>query len=339
MNDEELGRALGTALAPPAVAAVPDAGARLRSRARRVRTERLALGGTVVVVLAVLLTVGLVRGVGGTAPAPAAAPAPGYRKLATPLTIALRQPLVSKPANCAGELPLRCVTPASILTVDRVLGVSSSDLPESGAVVEIDLFSADEAAIAGAGERMLVARVGAAEYPVTLDGRGGLRILVLTPRLGAELIDELGPYRPPPPRLGPGRLDVPLQLWAVTRSAEQPCAVSAAARDVIVAQQQSECLVLTGPGVSLTSADLRLLPPEADQPYWRVAVGLDPADRPALAAFTRAQAGRQIAYVISGRMLTATGAPTVQGEFSTGLEIVFADGRADAEAFIDRLRR
>ena len=58
MNDEELRQALGTALAPPPLQAVPDAGVRLRSRAARQRRERALAGGSVVAVLGVLLASG-----------------------------------------------------------------------------------------------------------------------------------------------------------------------------------------------------------------------------------------------------------------------------------------
>ena len=86
MNDDEIGRALGTALTPPPVQAVADAGARLRARAAHQRRERALVGGSVFAVLGVLLAIGLVRVGGGGPPTPAASPAAaGYSLLTTPI--------------------------------------------------------------------------------------------------------------------------------------------------------------------------------------------------------------------------------------------------------------
>jgi preprotein translocase subunit SecD len=115
-----------------------------------------------------------------------------------------------------------------------------------------------------------------------------------------------------------------------------PCRISAAAPGVLV-QNVDACVIAAGPWVSIGSADLEVLSPDAGNPQWRVLVGVDPAGRTALAAFTRAQTGKQLAFVVRGRVLPASGTPLLQGSFSTSFEVV-VDGRAGADALISRLR-
>lgn len=338
MNDDELGRALGTALAAPEVTAAPDAGARLRARARHARNAR-AVGGTVVVVLAVLLTIGVVRGLGGGAPTtPTAAPATCYRLLTTPLTINPPGPAPS-PGPCTAGAELRC-GPAA-LVVDEVAGLSTTDLPERGVVIVITLTATDAAtlrAVVAAGPgRTVSVRVGQGGYEATV-AADRIRILMPSTQDADALIAELGPFRPSAPRTGPGRLDLPLQIWTVAATPAFPCRLSAAQPGVLVVSTVDECLVLHGPALKFATADLEIRAPDAGSPQWRVVVGVDAADRPALAAYTRAQTGKRVAFVAGGRLLPGAGSPTIEGQFSTAFELV-VDDRAGADALISRLRR
>lgn len=338
MNDEELGRALGTALAAPDLTAAPDAGPRLRIRARRERTGRLAVGGTVVLVLAVLLTVGLVRGIGGSPTAPVAAPATGFRMLTTPMTVNAFGPAPS-PGPCTAGAEQEC-GPAALI-VDQVDGLSTTYLLERGAVVMVSLTATDAATLRaalapGPGDSVSVT-VGQGSYQGLVVG-DGLRIPMPSAQDADAFVAELGPVPLAAPRTGPGRLDRQLQLWTVADTAASPCRLRAARPGVLVVNTPDACLVLHGPALSLGSADLQVLPPDAgNQVVWRVQVGVDPADRAALAAFTRAQTGNQVAFVAGGRLLPGVGTPVIQGEFSTGIELTAAD-RVGAYALVTRLR-
>jgi hypothetical protein len=341
VNDDELRQALGTALAAPAVTAAPDAGARLRARARRARTGRLAVSGTLVAVLAVLLTVGVVRGLGGSAPpAPAAGPAAtGLSRLTTPLTVALTQRVSPSAGPCDAGPGLRCVPPAVVLDVDEVEGLATAELPESGAVVLATLTATDAGTLAGAappGSGPLLAAIAGAPYPAEMTAGRVLRIYVPTPRVASEVVGALGPVAVPPARVGPGPLDVPLQIWTVTAATPSPCAVSSVDPGVRVVDRSSECLVLTGPALSIGTADLELVPPQGDGGGWQVWVELDPPATAQLGRYTGTHVGGRIAFVAGKRMIGA--GPTIQGRFSSSLEIPVPD-RASAESLISRLRR
>jgi hypothetical protein len=170
-------------------------------------------------------------------------------------------------------------------------------------------------------------------YEGTLSGG---RLLLGMPSLAAahDLIGRLGPVPVRAARTGPGRLDVPLQLWSVTRISLSPCPLSPTKPGVLVADL-GQCVVAAGPKVSLSTADLQVLAPDPGSPGWRVQVGVDPADRTALAAFTRARTGKQIAFAVGGRLVS--GAPTVEGSFSASFELP-VDDRAAADALINRMR-
>ena len=262
MNDEALRQALGTALAPPPLQAVPDAGARLRSRAARQRRERALVGGSVLAVLGILLAVGVARGAGGGAPAaPTAAPvADGYRLLTTPMTITQIGPdgPPPSPGPCAAGAELQC-GPAA-LVVDEVAGLSTVVLPTGGVLVQVTLTTADAATLrsivaGGPPGHDLALRLGHGGYPARPSGD---RLLIGVPTVGdaADFIAELGPVRLTAPRTGPGRLDVPLQLWTVVSAAGSPCPLARAAPGTLVVDRAGECLTLHGPGVSIGAADL-----------------------------------------------------------------------------------
>jgi hypothetical protein len=342
MNDDELGRALGTALAAPELPAVPDAGARLRRRATRRRTERRIIGGSVLAVLALLVTIDVVRvttGVpppGRTASDPSAA---GYSRLTTPLTIASASgPFGIWPNPCPAPPGLRCET-SPALTVDEVAGLSTAELPERGAVVIVTLTADDAATLReiGAGEPgfSLDVRVARAVFRATLAG-GRLRIQVKSPRAAEQLIADVGPIRLPAPRTGPGPLDAPLQIWTATTFAPGLCQVSPSNRGVLVANRPGECLVLTGPAVSINSVtDIQLVPPDQTNGTWQVWIELGPPATTELDRYTATHVGSRVAFVVGGHLVGGT--PTIQGRFSTTIEVPVAD-RASADFLISRLR-
>lgn len=340
MNDNELRRALGTALVPPEVAAVPDAGARLRARARRAGAERLALGGTVVVVLAFLVTVGVVRGLAGSAPsAPtAASPAAGHVWLHTTLTVALTKPASPSAGPCDAGPRLQCVPPPFVLDVDEVEGLAISELPERAALVLATLTATDARTLLAvtpqaAGDPLRVGIAGA-RYPAAIVGRV-LQIRVDSPRTAATVIDQTHAFAPRPARLGAGLLNVGLELWTVTGTTPGPCRVSPIGGGILIADQDGRCIVATGPALMFGSADLRLAGPDSNSPTWRLRVGLDAAEARELRQFTGRHIGTAIAYVVSGRLVG--GQPIIAGPLSTSLEIPFED-RSAAESVVSRLR-
>lgn len=332
MNDDELGRALRTALAPPAVTPAGDAGARLRARARRARTERLAVGGAVVLVLAVLLTVAAVRGIGGPPAPTAAVPAVGHRLLTTPLVLNRYGPAPS-PGPCTAGAQATC-GPA-VLVVDEVAGLRTTDLPERGGIVEITLTAADaatlRAAIGPGPDATLSVGVGQGGYFAQLKG-DVLRVPMASTQSADAFVTELGPVAPPPPRTGPGRLELPVQLWTVTGSAATPCPVAAAPPGTLVLNRAGECLTLTGPGLVIATADLQLSPPPEAGQGWQVSVGTDDAG---LRRYTAAHVGDRVAFVAGGHVYGSV--PVIEGPISSSIAISFPD-RDSAVAFLGRLR-
>lgn len=339
MNDDELGRALSTALAPPAVATAGDAGARLRARARRARTEQLAVGGTVVLVLAVLLALGLVRGIGGAAaPSPAAAEPVGFHRLTTPLTVALTHQVHEVTGTCAAGPRLRCVPPSTVLTVDEVVGLAVSELPERGALVLATLTAVDAATVAAVTEgesgESLTIGVGKGSYPAAVVD-GVIRIRTPTPRIASGLVDELDPVAPRPARTGPGRFDVPLQIWEVASQTASPCRVSPATKGVLVADTAGTCLVLTGPALSIDAAVVETVPPQAANEGWMVTLELGPDDARRMGDFSSRHTESDIWYVVGGRLISG-------GHYGERLTTLFGIGvpdEASAASLIDRLRR
>jgi hypothetical protein len=336
MNDEEIGRALGTALAPPEVQAVPDAGARLRARAGRTRRDHSLLGASVVAVLGVLLAVGVVRGVGGGAPtAPAASPAAGgYSLLPTPIEITRLGAVPASPGPCPPGTGPTC-GPAA-LTVDEVAGVGTVTLANGGTVVEIALVTRDAEVLRAVGDSHFGVRVKEADgtssgYSGPLSGD---RLLLGMPTRASadDLVATLGPVPLRAPRTGPGRLDVPLQLWAVASSTSWPCSVERTAADELFFARSGECLTLRGPVMSIGTADLGI---RQDSGQWSVAVGVSGPESAALLAFTSKHVHEQIAFMIGGRAVNLL--PTLEGPISAGIELPAPDGNG-ANALVDRLR-
>jgi hypothetical protein len=339
MNDEELRQALGTALAPPPLQAVPDAGARLRSRAARQRRERALVGGSVLAVLGILLAVGVVRAAGaGPSGTPTAAPVAGYSRLTTPMTINPIGPAPS-PGPCVADAELRC-GPAA-LVVDEVVALSTVRAPNGGTLVEITLTTEDAETLrpiaAGAPGQLLAVGVLKGDftnYEAVLSA-GRLRVGMATSQDAHDFISELGLFRPAAPRTGPGPLGVPLQIWTVTRVGQSPCTVSAARPGVLVVNRPGRCVELSGPVLSIDSADLAVAGPDAASPQWRLRVGLDAATSGRLRDYTSHHIGTAIGYVVGGRLVADQ--PEIAGALSGSFEIAVVD-RAAAEAVVSRLR-
>ena len=306
MNDEDLGRALGTALAAPRILPVADAGSRLRARAHRPRVRQAPVAGLATV--AVLLTGAvLIRSAAGGSAAPdqsaASGTAAGVLRLANPV-------LIGRVGPCTRDPGVRCPAVASV-TFDQVQQVETVSDPGLAVVLTRrppDRYPLTALAGNGSDTRLVVRIAGGLDLPATVQDEGdAVRIRTDDP---AAVLDRLGAAPVPPARLGPGPLDVPLELRAVTRSEVGLC--PAGGPGVV---QSGECLVLAGSGLRLSSADLSILPPVGEDPAWKVLVRVDPADRPGLAAYTRAHAGQRIAFAVGGRPLPELNADAIRGEF------------------------
>jgi hypothetical protein len=331
MNDDDLGRALGTALRGPERRATADAGPRLRATARRDRT-RQRLAGTAAVVAVLLLAAGLLTRLPGgpAAPVTAAGPTSGLTLLEHPLTLSLhRLPL----ATCVRTDVVRCPGQPVYLSVDQVLAVRAA-----AAQVRITLLPDDADTLATlAGQDISVGAAGVlAGRPLVAPADGGLTVDLGTPGAAAAFVADLGPYPAGPVRTGPGPLDVPFELWSVAHTFTAPCQVLTGPASVMV-NRLGQCVELTGAGrVLIDSADVRILPPDSGDPQWRVLLTFDAADRPAVGAFTRANTGKDIGFVIGG--VPVAGFPQVQGAFSESIMLSTGTSRTAAEAIVLRLR-
>jgi hypothetical protein len=264
MNDEKLGRALGTALAAPDVQARPDAGPLLRGRAARQRRERGLAGGSFVLVLGVLLAVGVVRGMGGGAPTtPAAGRPTGFSRLSTPLTVVAADP----PASTCTAPPsgTRCGT-APLLTVDMITGLTTTDLPERDVAVTITLTSTDGALLSRLTshpgyERIAVLVAGSTPLPATATG-DRLRVTTDSTQTADRLVRALGPVALTAPRLGPGPLTRPLRVRVATAVPGVPCRLTSDGSGAVVLNRARSCLatrvpdINRGAGIVVRSGDL-----------------------------------------------------------------------------------
>jgi hypothetical protein len=323
VNDDDLGRALATALAVPDVQPVPDAGAKLRARARRQQARHRAVGGALTAVLAVLVALGVSR-VPATDRTPVATGHDyGHSLLRVPLTVQLEDQC-RKPATCP-----------SLLTLDEVLGLRVTDLPELGAVVEVTLTRDDDRTLARTPlpqTANLSAVADTLSYPATYLPNT-VRIRVPTAELADELVAVLAPYRPEA-RAGSGRLTRPLQVWSVVAAGQPFCDITLGIPHTLEVNRLGECLSLAGPVVTVDSADVVIRPPETDGADWTVVVGPAGPARQALAEWTTRHAGQRVALGVAGLLV----GPTVQVERGqTVLEIAVAD-RGYAEAVVSRMR-
>ena len=146
--------------------------------------------------------------------------------------------------------------------MDEVAGLSTVTLSTGGIAVEIGLVTRDAEVLRAVGDTDFGASVHDADgtssgYSGKLSGD---RLLISMPtRADAQdLVATLGPVPVRAPRTGPGRLDVPLQLWAVASSTSWPCSVERTAPDELFVAGAAECLTLRGPVVSIGTADLSI---------------------------------------------------------------------------------
>jgi hypothetical protein len=327
VNDDELGRALATALAAPDVQAAPDAGAKLRARARRQRAQQWAVGAAVTAVLAVLLGLGLIRAPSELAPV-ATGVSYGHSLLRVPLAVQL------SPVPCPIPVSAGC-PPPPVVTLDEVLGLRVTELPESGAIVEVTLTRDDDRTMARTPlpqQAQLTAVAGTLSYPAMFRPNI-VRIRVPTPELADELVALLAPYQPVA-RTGPGRLDRPLQVWWVRAAGAPLCAVTFDIPHTSKVNRLGECLFLAGPVVTIDAADVRIRPPSVGGADWVVTVDPSGPARRALADWTAGHAGQRIAVGVAGQLVGP--APELAGTLSS-LEIPVAD-RGYAVAVVSRMR-
>lgn len=278
MNDDELGRALGTVLAAPDLHARADAGPRLRERAARQRRDRGMVGGTVVLVFGILLAVGVVRGTGGGAPTtPAAAPT-GFSRLSTPLAVVAADspepcPAPGQPAVCKAS---------PLLSVEVVAGWTTSDLPERGVAVTFTLITGDAAVLESATKHPQYERIqvwAAGEALPATTSRAQLRITADSTQTADRLLTAVDPVPLRAPELGPGRLTRPLRVAAASSTAGPPCKVYfSAVPGYAVVTRAEDCLTLREPdlnggaGFMIRSADLSIREFPAQTGSWSVRV-------------------------------------------------------------------
>jgi hypothetical protein len=346
VNDEELGRMLGTALAAPPLQAAPDAGVRLRARAHRRRTERLASGAAVAVVLVLLTTLGAVR-IATDRPAPgiptatpsvvgpeelatAAASSP-VRRLHTPLTLWLgpdAQKIQWPPCGPGNPgQPVYYCQKRLMMFWDEV-----AELRVTGSEVAARLLPADAANL----ERV-VHPMQRSDLVVRLDtGSRSLRarytdgVVQMTAPTSAQAHSFVAAARPYRPRIrtGPGPLQTRLQV----RPASSVC------RDGQPGLWR-ECLSSGQPVVATRTADLQVL---RTGPRWTLRIGLTAADTTTLARWSAGHVGQRILYMApradGGVGMTVDQAilTTVPGRM-TSIEIPVIDA-GDALVLISRLR-
>jgi hypothetical protein len=338
VNDEELGHALGTALAAPDMQVAPYAGARLRERARRQRTERLAVGGAAALVLVVLVAVGAVRITAAlsTPSIAAAAQASPVRMLHTPLTIRMgpEAQKIKWPPCDAGSPNRRgnFCQKGPIMDVDEVAELKATDRevsvrmqPDDATMLE--LYTRPQQ------RSDLVVQVGTRSLPARYD-EGVLRITTPTPARAEAFVATAGPYRPVA-RTGPGPLDHHLQV----HRAQSSCHDS----KLGLFRQVGQCLTLGTPFVSIGDADLEVHRPDRSGSGWSVSIAPTGSTRDGLARWTAAHVGEQIYYVIPdptgksmGYAINPATVTTVRGRMTT-IEIPVPDAGA-ALALISRMR-
>jgi hypothetical protein len=326
MNDDELGRVLGTALTAPPLVAAPAAGPRLRDRARRDRTRRAVLA--VAVAAVAVLTAGLVRWAVPAPPVPAAGPGAARSLLSTPLTIGPGVPCTVAYRFCPAAQ-------ATAVPVDEVVGTPVA----VGSTVVLRVTATDSDTVAGLTTDRSMLQVRAGGGPVL---RGALADYELRIEAGSAaaatgLVERLGAHPPPEPRTGPGPLPVPLEIWTVTDATTiGACPAGAAPPGTLVVDRRGECLRLAGPGVRLRTADLGLAGPDRGHPDWRVTVGVAVADRPALAAYLAAHRDGRVVYLAAGRVVA--GEPDVTRDLMPDVLDLGVDDRSAGAVLVARLR-
>lgn len=355
MNDEELGRALGTALAAPDLEAAPYAGARLRERARRQRAQRLAVGSAAALVLVVLAAFGAVRVVadrpaGGTAAAAptgsvlvpagelaAAAAASPVRRLHTELSLWLGpegrkiQWPPCAPPGADPRQPVRYCQRVQIDSWDELAELTVTDgeigarlLPDDATILE--LYTRPQQ------RSDLLIRVGSRSLPARYEN-GVVRMTAPTAAQADAFVAAAGPYRPAG-KTGPGPLTTHLDVVA----AYSWCHSGPEG----LWRQVGQCLTTDGhPVISVGDADLQVRRSGAD---WTVRIGLGKADRNTLAQWSAGHVGQRILYMVPlvnpagyvGLDVNPATVTTVSGRMTT-IDIPVPDAGA-ASALISRLR-
>jgi hypothetical protein len=333
VNDDELGRALGTALAAPEVLPAADAGARLRARAHRERTERWMAGGVAVLVLAILAAAGVVR-IAAVGPAPTAAAGPStLRMLHTSLDVWLG-PKAAKipwpPCGAQGYCP-----PLPILTMDQVAGLRTTATGQVVVRLMPDRARMFELYTRPVQWSDLQIRVGARSLPATYSD-GILRATAPTAAQAEELVAALGLYQPVG-RTGPGRLDKPLQVYA----ADSICRGTNAGPEGLW-RQVGQCLAASM-AVSIDDANVEVHGPDGHGSGWSVTIDAAGPARERLARWSAANLGQQVVYGIpdpaypsGGYVENEATITVVRGEM-TSIRIPVLN-EAAAQALVSRLR-
>ena len=316
MNDE-LGTALRDALAAPDVTADRWAGQVLRRRAalrRERRARRLsALSAAAMVILLVGGFAALLRPAGGGGGTPGPLRSTGPAVLGVPLTVQLG-------GDASPFLTVREVT--ALTVVDRELMVSLTE-PDAKTIAAVTSVSVGRSVIFRAGDVTIgpVTLLGPLDSPLSVPTTTDAGAVSLLVALDPEPVDAAAV------RVGPGPLDLPLELRGVRELTGPPCSP---AGTVALADR---CVLLGRTYVRVTQvADLRMGPGLASpgDPV-SVTLRLMPADvaklpSPGTAGLFVYTAGG----VPVGQVLAAVpGSP---------LSFAFRDA-AEASLFVARLRR
>jgi len=336
--DDEFGHRLGALLAPPEVLqARPDAGSRLRARARTVAGLRrgAALAATGLLMLAVVTLAGYPRPADNR-PATGRWSDAGW--LTTPVEISTGT-VVPGQQSCGGFGDLVRVGPDCLrvadspLVIRQVAGIRVVARVAGAASLELDLVSANQGEvhqIVNAGrDGHLVAFVYGTPRGAAVRSDRIVAITVGSVAEADELVAILGLRPDFNPQTGPGELNTPLTVRPVLGSTDPPCVGSSVEHD-------GSCLALGGPLVAVRSVqDLAVLGPDRELTSVRIRVELPPAASATLGAYSAAHRGQQIAFEVRGGVV-GLGA-RIEGQLGPTIEFLLGD-QDEAERVFRQLR-
>lgn len=337
--DDEVGHRLGALLAPPEVLqARPDAGSRLRARARMVAGLRrgAALAVTGLLAFAVVTLAGYPRPADNR-PATGRWSDAGW--LTTPVEISTGT-VVPGQQSCGWLGDLVRVGPDCIrvanspLVIRQVAGIRVVARAAGAASLELHLVSANQGEVNqivnADRDGHLVAFVYGVPRGAAVQSDRIVEITVGSAAEADQLVTTLGLRPDFNPQTGPGELDTPLTVRPVLRSTDPPCVGPSV-------EHHGSCLALGGPLVAVRSVqDLAVLGPDREFPSVRIRVELSPSDSATLEAPSAAYRGQQIAFEANGGLVGRI-SPRLEGRLGLAIEIQLWD-QDEAERVFHQLR-
>jgi hypothetical protein len=336
--DDEFGHRLGALLAPPVVLhARPDAGFRLRARARTV--AGLRRGAALAAAGLLMLAAVTLAGHPGPDNLPATGRWSGAGWLTTPVEVSTGI-VVPGQQSCGGLGDLVRVGPDCLrvadspLVIRQVSGIRVVAHAAGAASLELDLVSADQGEVrqivnAGRGGH-LVAFIYGTPRGAAVQSDRIVTITVGSAAEADELVATLGLRPDFSPQTGPGELDTPLTVRPVLGFADPPCAEPSV-------EHGGSCPTLGRPLVAVrTVQDLAVLGPDRESTSVRIRVELPPATSATLKAFSAAHRGQQIAFEVRDRVVGRLGG-RIEGRLDGTVEILLRD-QDEAERVFRQLR-